>query len=389
MATFSKFAGINNILPPERLKAGELVEALDMDVDLSGACRRRPGYTRLVADPHRNVFEGPGFLLTTVNGDLVTRDGAGVERVVYPGLSDDRVWYLALPDGRVAFSNGLICGLASATAATGWGVPVPDSIGALTSVPGQLAPGDYQWQITYVRQSDGLEGGPQYSNPVPVPDGGVVLTGLPVRTGYDINVYLSSVNGGTAYLAGRTSGGAFSYTGPNSALTTPCRTEFLEPAPAGRLLAHWKGRALIAEGRTLWASKFNQPELFDKRRDFKQFSAPITLVQPVDDGIYVGTAQELAFLAGETFEQMAYRQCAAMPVVLGSGAEVRGELLLHGNQPGNGRAMVCICGGILLAGFNSGVMHRLSEGRYATAVGEVAATFRMNAGIPQYVAIPQ
>lgn len=389
MATFSKFTGINNILPPERLKPTELTEALDTDIDLSLACRRRAGYSRLADQPHRNVFEAAGFLLAAVNGDLVARDAAGTEQVIYPSLSDDRVWYLALPDGRVAYSNGLINGLASAAGGTPWGVPVPDSIGALTSVPGQLAPGDYQWQLTYVRRSDGLEGGPQYSNPVPVPDGGIVLTGLPEREGYDINVYLTSTNGGTAYLAGRTSSGLFSYTGANSALVTPCRTEFLEPAPAGKLLAHWKGRALVADGRTLWASKVNQPELFDRRRDFKQFSAPITLVQPVDDGLYVGTERELVFLAGDTFEQLAYRQCAALPVVLGSGVEVRGEQVLHGNAPGSGRAMVCICGGILLAGFNSGMLHRLSEGRYATSVTEVAATFRMNRGTPQYVAIPR
>ena len=119
----------------------------------------------------------------------------------------------------------------------------------------------------------------------------------------------------------------------------------------------------------------------------KQFTSPITLIQPVDDGVYVGTTTELVFMAGSEFDKMTYRQVLAGPVVLGSGVQAPGDLI-RGGQPGT--AMLCIADGVICVGFNGGNLVRLTEGRYQTDVTEVAATFRMLPGrIPQYLAIPQ
>lgn len=125
------------------------------------------------------------------------------------------------------------------------------------------------------------------------------------------------------------------------------------------------------------------------RRDFKQFVDPITTVVPVDDGIYVGTTKELAFIGGVQFDNLAYRKVANGPVALGSGVAVRGELIKQGEGAGLGKAMVCIADGRIVAGFNGGGVVRMTEGRYYTDVAEVFAFFRSNNGIPQYVAIPR
>ena len=157
------------------------------------------------------------------------------------------------------------------------------------------------------------------------------------------------------------------------------------PAPAGSIMAFYGARVLIAVGQVLYASRPNGWELFDIRRDFKQFTDDITLIQPVDDGIYVGTTTELSFLAGSEFDKLTYRQVLSGRVVLGSGVQVRGELV----QSGQGAAMICIADGVICAGFNGGSLVRMTEGRYSTDVAEVSATFRMVDRIPQYIAIPQ
>lgn len=388
MLTFEKFAGINNVVPPHRLKPSDLTVATDVDCGLSGELRRRKGYSLVQEVCHKNLHQADGFLLATCNGDLCRTDGV-TQTVLYPSLGVERVWYCNLPDGRTTFSNGLIHGITDGVTTTEWGVPLPPSIGALTPVSGELHPGDYQYALTYVRISDGLEGGPSYSNPVPVPDGGILLSGLPAEPGYAINVYFSGHNGGEMYRAGTTYNGLFSYLGKNADLTLPIRTDFLEPMPVGTVTAFNRGRALVADGTVLWASKPHQVELCDKRRDFKQFSAPITLIQPVDDGIFVGTEHELAFLAGGEFDKLVYRQVIAGPVVLGSGVEVKAELL-QAQQGANetGTAMICIADGVLVYGYNGGNVRRVTEGRYRTAVTEVAATFRMQDGVPQYLAVP-
>ena len=394
MLTFKSFTGINNVVPSARLvhdrdtRTAELASAVNVDIGLTGEVRRRSGFSELLGTCHKNLHQAAGFILATVDGgDLISMDADGENRVtLYPSLGVSRVWYCNLPDGRTAFSNGLIRGITDGSTVTTFGVPIPSSIGALTPVSGDLFPGDYRYQLTYVRLADGLEGGPAYSEPVAVPDGGIVLTGLPELAGHKINVYLTSHNGEHAFLAGSTTNGAFSFTGKNDKLILPCRTDFMYPAPSGSIMAFYGARVLIAVGPVLYASRPNGWELFDIRRDFKQFTDDITLIQPVDDGIYVGTTTELAFLAGSEFDKLTYRQVLSGCVALGSGVQVRGELV----QSGQGSAMICIADGVICAGFNGGNLARLTEGRYQTDATEVAATFRMLPGrIPQYMAIPQ
>lgn len=397
MLTFKSFTGINNVVPSARLvhdqqaRSAALAVATNVDVGLTGEVRRRAGYSELLGTCHKNLHQADGFILATVDGgDLVSMDAAGGNRtLLYPSLGVSRVWYCNLPDGRTTFSNGLICGVTDGATATGWGVPIPETIGALSVTAGELYPGDYQYQLTYVRLSDGLEGGPVYSNPTPVASGGIILTGLPQRDGYKINVYITGHNGDYGFYAGETTGTTFSYTGKNDALLRPCHTDKMYPAPVGTVQTMFRSRVLTAVGNVLYASRPGGWELFDILRDFKQFSAPITLLQAVDDGLYVGTTDELAFLAGDEFDKLVYRRVAG-PVVLGSGVTIRGELVKLGDGTGRGTAMICIADNVVCAGFSGGNVVRMTEQRYQTSVTEVSATFRMAHGrVPQYLAIPQ
>lgn len=385
MLTFDRFDGINNIQPPERITAQELVEAINVDAGLSGELRRRQGITRLDTSPHSNLHKADGYLLATVEGDLTAILDDGTRILLQAGLGIARVWYCDLPDGRVAFSNGATNGVTDGLSVTGWGVPTPTDTGAAMAVEGGMFLGEYRYALTYVRLGDGLEGGPIYSTPIQVDEGGLVLTGLPVMDGYKINVYLTSHNDGTFYLSGSTTSGAYSFTGANDTLVLPLRSDF-EPAPLGTICATWRGRALVACDSVLYASLPHNPEAFNVQRDFKQFTAPITLIQPVDNGVFVGTKTELAFLGGEQFDMLIYRQMIAGPVVLGSGAEVPGDRISDG-LPGKG--MVCIADRLLVAGLPDGRVVRLTEGRYQVEASEVTAAFRMTDGIPQYLAIPR
>lgn len=386
MLTLDKFQGINNVVPSHRIPDKQLATATDVDIGMDGELRRRAGRTLVTAGHHHNLHQAAGFMLATNEyGDLFKVGGSTLK----PAMSGNRVWYVNLPDGRTAFADGTFSGITDGTLTTGWGVPLPPSIGNLTPVSGQLAPGDYQYAVTYVRLADGLEGGPSYSNPITVPDGGVLLTGLPQLDGHMINVYLSGQNGGDMYFAGQTLTSSFSFLGKSSALTLPIRTDFLHPMPVGTVNAFWRGRTLVAEGNTLWASMPQQWELCDKRRDFKQFNAPITLIQPMDDGIFVGTETELAFLSGTEFDKLTYEQKLAGRVVLGSGVNAKAEQLNGYENSGRGTAMVCIADGLIIFGFTGGVIKRATEGVYRTDVTEVAATFRVKDGIPQYIAVPR
>lgn len=397
MLKFSSFSGINNVLPNHRLvpepRTGvtPLAAATNVDIGLTGEIRRRRGYSEVSNTCHKNLWQALGFMLATVaSGDLVAIAPNGTVTPLYFSLGPSRVWYCNLPDGRTAWSNGLICGITDGLTSQPWGVQLPTSMGAAAASAGGLFAGDYRYQLTYTRVSDGLESGATVSSGITLPNGaGISLSGLPTLTGHLINVYLTGHNGEGAFLAGTTATSTFSYTGDNAALVLPLRTDVMSPAPAGRLLAFWRGRVLTADGSVLYASCTNQHELFDFRRDFKQFSADITLVQPVENGIFIGTTKELAFLVGNEFDKLAFNIVVDGAVVLGSGVPVQGELIRRGEGGGSGVAMVCIAARSLVAGFSDGGVVRMTEGRYTTDVTEVAATFRKVDGVPQYLAIPQ
>lgn len=391
-----KFSGINNVLAVTELAPSEFASASNVDLDLEGRAQRRAGHTAASAVVHKNLWQARAYTLATrgAAGDLVNVDD---DVVLAAGLGHSpRVWYCNLPDGRTLYSNGTSQGVIAADGAsrTDWGVPIPASLGTASNAAGALYPGKYQWALTHVRLADGLEGGPAYSNAfVQVTTGGVAIADIPVPAGFRTNVYLASANGATRWLAGSTTDGSFSFTGSNEDLQLACRTEFMKPAPAGKLLAFWRGRTLAAVGKALFASRPNSWELFDLQRDFKHFSAPITLVQPVDGGVWVGTEQELCFLAGEQWDKLVRVVKMTGPVVLGSGCSVPGEQIMVGKGRGQGDAMVCIADGWLVAGMPDGSLAPLTLDRYRTQANEVAATFRM-AGTapqqyPQYIALPQ
>jgi hypothetical protein len=50
--------------------------------------------------------------------------------------------------------------------------------------------------------------------------------------------------------------------------------------------------------------------------------------------------------------------------------------------------MIAIADGGVVFGYNGGSIWRITESVYRTEVTEVSATWRMQDGVPQYVAVP-
>ena len=388
MLTFEGFAGINNVLPEQRMKASDLVLATDVDIGLSREVVRRTGTTQLSDDCHRNLWQAPSYLVATCGSTLTGIWPDGSRHALHPSMGPGRVRYCDLPDGRTVFSSGGYIGVTDGRSAVPLTPPTPPRLGAAAPLHGALHPGSYRYHLTYARQDDLTEGPAISSEPIDIQQGGLRLDGLPDRPGHSINVYLSSMDGEGAYLAGATAGRSFEFAEGNHTLVLPCRTLGATPTTAGTFMAFWRGCLLVAEGSVLWASRPGVPHLTDWR-NFKPLVGNITAVQPVDDGIYVGTDRGLIWLGGTSWDALTYSDTQRGPVVPGSGVAVRGDRIRVGDGAGNGSAMLCIAGGEIVAGFGGGQTSSLTGGRYRTNATEVCATFREVRGIPQYVAVPQ
>ena len=388
MLTFEKFTGINNVLPERRMSAGDLIKAQDVDIGLTGEITRRHGIKLVDERCHKNLHQATDFILATVGAQLTAIHPDGSRFVIHPSIGPQRVWYCNLPDGRTTYSNGLIQGVTNGRIGLDRSVSAPTSLGVTEEAFGSMHAGQYRYFLSYVRLADQIEGPAIDSISVAYAKGGMRWDGLPQRDGYAINVYLSGQDGEGAFLAGTTDGSSFEYSGSNDSLVLPCRTLGALPFPVGTITAFWRGRVLTAVGNVLHASSPSSPHLAEWQ-DFKQLSSPITAIQPVLDGVYVGTTEDLIFLSGTSWEQMSYVPTKRGCVVQGSGVEAPGHLIQLGDGIGNGQAMLCIAGGDVVAGFAGGQTISLTANRYRTAVKEVCATFREINGIPQYLAVPQ
>ena len=387
MLTFDSWTGINNVLPAHRLGGSDLIGAQDVNIGLTGEITRRAGFTEVSTDCHKNLHQAAGYRLATQGSELVALHPNGDRYVIHPSLGPERVWYCNLPDGRVTFANGLIQGITDGFSGQDRSIPAPDSLGAPDMAFGDLDPGQYRYALTHVR-ADGAESPALVSEPITITQGGLRLDGLPVRLGLGINIYLTQRDGEQPYLVGTTVGSSFEWAGKNSDLVLPCRTVGAQAIPVGTITAYWRGRVLVAQGGLLLASRDYAPHVSDWR-DFKQFGGTITAIQPVDDGVYVGTTEDLIWLGGPSWDALTYTATRRGPVVLGSGVTAPGDRLKLGDGVGGGSAMVCISGGEIVAGFNGGTISGLTTDRYKTTATEVCATFREVDGIPQYIACSQ
>lgn len=371
------FLGVNNVADVMRLKPGEMTKASDVDIASTGKVRARRGHTALVTGTAaHSVFEAPFGIFCVVDNDLRLFDAAGVLlRTVHVGLGRKRVWYILLADGRVGFSNGLINGIADLTATSDWGVPTPPDAGAGVA-------GVVPYFVTYVRLSDGLEGPPAYGASIdPTQD----IVGLPVRSGYIINLYVAP--GGAPLYAGST---ATERLTPDATYGAVYTEPPLASPPVGTLMTYFGPRVLIAEGNTVWATQPFREELCDVTKDFLQFPDPVTLIYGVEQsGVFFGTTKNLFFAGGATFDQLKAQPIAASPVVLGSAVEIDTPFLPEKIRPKDvQQGALCIVDGFVQLLSGAGSITPLTAQRYRTTHTEVHATARVRDGVLQYIAAP-
>jgi hypothetical protein len=382
MKPIEAFLGINNVAAPERHQPGELQAALNVDIDSTRALVTRLGRAPVTggAGEVSSLWQAPTGLLMLLGGFVQSLPLAGGAPVVLsPNLGcDERVWFTLHPDGRVAWSNGLINGLIAADlqSAAAWGIAPP-------TVAGAAAPGETPYWLTWVRLSDGLQSAPLYCPPTTI---GQPHTGLEVRPGYATAVWYA-VDGLTAFYAGVTTDDEFTFTAERDTLVTPCHTEHQLPPPPGICLTTWGARTLMAVGHVLLATTAYQREQHDPRRDFLQFPDRITWLHGVDAGFWVGTERELLFMRGIAFDQLRRDSVRDAPVLLGSGSPADFTLMPADARPGGAlKGAFCVCGNEIVACGNSGAVQVYAAGRYKipTMTSCWAAT-RVREGVLQYL----
>lgn len=397
MKRLDRFLGLRNDVPLERFTAEDLSVALDIDLDDDGFVHGRKGNEALLAGAYRDLWsDGTNLIcrkgddIISITGDL-TLNEAVTETVLRSGVRGQTISYETVGDTTFC-SDGIEALRIKSGVCTTWGVPVPPPP-ACTPWPGDMLPGTYLLAVVAVR-SDGVESGASQYTTITLGENSGVYAVLPVSEADHIDLYVSDAGGSTALFYG-----SYPANGASAEITSNVRNsrgienKTCGPAPVGSYVFYFAGRMWVVRDRFLMYSKPFEHELFDYTNGFLTLPKRIRMATPVDDGIYVATADATYFFGGKDPYSMEQRLVANYGAMRGKATEVNSDVVGQEND-GNGlgrdgvvgKAIMWVSPNGVCLGLNSGVMKNVTGDRHKpnTAASSVSL-FRREGIAPQFL----
>ncbi len=161
--------------------------------------------------------------------------------------------------------------------------------------------------------------------------------------------------------------------------------------PMATDIAYYRGRIYLASGPVLWATELYLYDFVDKNKNYLLLEHDITMVEPVTDGIYVGTTAQLLFLKGIMAKGFEQTVILSSPVLRGSAVTVpyskAHPQARQGPVPEGEGPMFMTESGICY-GLDGGTVYNLTQDRVVFPPAErAAALYREDQGANSYVAV--
>lgn len=390
VVTYVAFNGLRSDVTPERFDIGDLEVANNIDIDKTGRIARRDGYTSKSALAAHSLWaDRRQEVCLLVSGGNLNRLHSDYTQSVVKTLADGgaRVSFERVND-RVYFSNGTDVGVYENGSARSWGLPMA-ALPVAVATSGNMPAGKYQFTLSWLR-ADGQESGAPMCGLIELPaSSGIVFT-LPVSEHPDVVgkvLYLSPPNAEVPMEAAAVANSVTSLTWLHdpSVLSEPLLVQFMQPAPAGQLVAFYRGRMFVAVGDTLYMSEPYAYELFDLRK-YLQLDGRIALLAPFSDkdagtdvnrnsGFFIGTDRSCGILAGTESEGFQYVPKTDYGAIFGALDYVDGSLFHQGEAGARALPMWLTTQGICV-GMPDLLINNLTRAKYTfPAAGRGAALF--------------
>lgn len=234
---------------------------------------------------------GVGTRLVVVDAGEVLSFGGGTPEVIGQVTPHAHVSGV-LHNARLYFSTAQDSVVTDGHHLAQWGVPAPNFDVEVTT--GGSMEGRYRVAVTAVE--GGVESGTT-SLHVDLPPGGAlrVLSADP----RDLRVYVSAPNSATPYYQGPLIGGGQLYQAVYDRLET-LTTDGLVPLPHCEAYCSYNGVIVGRSGNRLFFTEPAYPHLMDPVRGFFLYPSPISVLAPVEGGLYVVADKTYFITALET-----------------------------------------------------------------------------------------
>jgi len=378
--------GVYNRRPDFDLRTRDgtfLRAAVNVDISGTGSVRLRKGSTRVVPgnDVHslwgnaatayfvddRTLYRAHDLTGTPVTTPLDTGMAKG-RRVSYAAVGQDTFYTNGDKIGRIDKKGAHPLGC----------TPLPLTPNVAGVIGGSLTGGVYRVCFAFVN-ADGEHSGATAPQRVDVPEGGKIsVTGLPTTWPTDatsLAIFATSVNDDVLrHVWTLVAPAATMALASPMAYGARCQTAFLTRMPAGDIVRELNGRLLVAVGNALFYSEPYAYALTNPERNYVMFHEPITVVEPVNNGVYV-VADQAYWIAGDI------ASTELNPVLPYGGVAYSSGQVLHKNE-----CFWMSTRGLVVADQNGGVRN-VQEGNIVVSPAMAGASLmRESDGIKQLIA---
>lgn len=351
--------------------------AVNVDFTNAGKIKRRKGSTKKCDgfdikygfSCSQGHFIVEGSVLKKVNTDWT-------KTVIYNGIVGTTFAHFEFNEN-LFFSDGLINLKLTSGVAQRWGMANPSSPVVYTQA-GIFGEGTYQCCITFYDALGNESGASDIVSLSVGENSSVVFDNLPLSMDSQvvgIRMYMTTANGSVFYQCGEVAIGTLSYT-----VVLPydggkvIETLFMTRPPAGQIIREHNGRILIASGSYLYVTELYSTDLISQlSKSYFQFSDDITVVEPVDDGVWI-VADKTYFFAGtgpENFQQLTKLEYGA---ALGTGQKLDDKMVCWFSTKG-----------MIMAG-NGGDIKNVQEATVAPDYSNVGTSLiREEDGMKQFI----
>jgi hypothetical protein len=294
--------GADVVSPEGGLESGAARRAHNLVIDDTGRFRRRPGFDLSIVLPDaHSLWDNDALVLCAAQRNLYSVNLAAQSvTAIFSGLALDRPVEYAEAGGTVYFASPSVLGKISPDGgvrrpgvAKLWGY-----MPTLTATVGGRLPGRYG--VAYSLINDLGEESPISSIAwIDLPSGGgILVSGLQFATDVThMNLYATTANGEELYLASTQLYAATASITDQRRIRRASK-QYLEPMPGGDIVRYYNGHLYVACGAGIYVSEGFDYGVYHIKRGYIPIGKAITIMEPVDSGIFVGTREKVVFLQG-------------------------------------------------------------------------------------------
>lgn len=370
--------GIDMVSDDSAMPSGTLRDALNVDIDKDGVVYSAPIPRQLSAGDFDALFANDDVILASQDGIVyqVSPDNGDTTELFTMNSADPAI-FCDMLDGIVVMNRTTLAYYRDGQI-NPLGMDKPASPVLVASASGGLYEGRYAVGITTFNDQ-GEESALSELTFVDVPAGGGITVNLPPTDQPFFGIYRTNHNGDMVYFALKAPAMSQYLLGSG----TPGRatdSQFMMRMVPGKIARAWNGRLLVAKGKMLIFSEPMRYGITSPRHNFVLFPHRITMMEPVDGGVFVGTKAGVDFLAGNTPKEWALRKTGGRPPVpYASCGMSTGELSADMTaNVGNGQGAVWLSDNGFVVGLPSGNVIESQRTRIRGLSGETGAIAVVN-----------